>query len=193
MDLLHAQFNNGPLTLDEIKTILGADFGSWPALQKKFETDVNGNFFNERLEVEKTKRKNFVSSRHKNLKSTHMDTHMRTHMARHMENENEDVNSIEFKIKKGVKIFGDENEKSITVTSKYLGEPPCRLHGCVGIKAYLEANASSLSITDSDLNRFINARDGAIFDDGLRHLVNAINKFRATGGQNGQLVDLKNL
>src|SRR5688572_2070648 len=38
MDLLTAQFNNGPLSLDEIRTVLGSDFGQhWPTLQKKFE------------------------------------------------------------------------------------------------------------------------------------------------------------
>lgn len=60
MDLLHAQFNNGPLTLEEIKTVLGSDFGqSWPALQKKFEVNETGKFFNVRMEREKNNRKNF--------------------------------------------------------------------------------------------------------------------------------------
>lgn len=57
MDLLVAQFNSGPLSLEEIKIVLGADFGSsWPTLSKKFKTDGNGLFFNERLEAEKAKR-----------------------------------------------------------------------------------------------------------------------------------------
>jgi len=60
IDILHAQFNHGPLSLDEIKTCLGSDFGStWPALQKKFTTNETGLFFNERLEQEKQKRKKY--------------------------------------------------------------------------------------------------------------------------------------
>lgn len=83
MDLLHAQFNNGNLSLDEIKTILGSDFGSsWSTLQKKFKQDDKGLFFNERLVFESNKRKKFSSSRQENLKGS-------LHMVYHMENENE--------------------------------------------------------------------------------------------------------
>ena len=81
MDLLTAQFNNGPLSLDEIKTVLGTDFGSaWPALQKKFVKGESGLFFNERLQAEKDKRTSYVSSRRRNLKP---------HMGVHMDNGNE--------------------------------------------------------------------------------------------------------
>lgn len=64
MDILHAQFNHGHLSLEEIKTCLGSDFGSvWPTIQKKFKQDPNGLFFNERLELEKNKRANFIATR----------------------------------------------------------------------------------------------------------------------------------
>ena len=67
MDVLHAQFNHGHLSLEEIKTCLGSDFGTtWPALQKKFKQDEHGLFFNERLEEEKNKRKAFTDSRRNN-------------------------------------------------------------------------------------------------------------------------------
>jgi hypothetical protein len=59
MDLLHAQFNIGRLSLSEIKIVLGVDFSQWEILKKKFMQDENGNFYNERIEVEKTKRENF--------------------------------------------------------------------------------------------------------------------------------------
>lgn len=68
MDLLHAQFNNGRLTLAEIKTVLGTDFGpSWPVLQKKFKEE-NGTFFNARLEKEIEKRKNFSKHQSENAR-----------------------------------------------------------------------------------------------------------------------------
>lgn len=63
MDLLTAQFNHGHLSLDAIKTVLGSDFGSsWPTLQKKFVTDDDGQFFNQRLEDEINKRKKYSKS-----------------------------------------------------------------------------------------------------------------------------------
>lgn len=87
MDLLSIQFNQGKLALDEIKTILGSDFGStWPTLQKKFKFEDN-LYFNERLQYEKDKRANFTESRRKNAK----------HMPKHMEDINEDINITSIK------------------------------------------------------------------------------------------------
>lgn len=60
MDLLIAQFNSGSLSLEEIRTVLGTDFSvAWNTLQKKFAQDATGKFFNERLEVEKERRRKF--------------------------------------------------------------------------------------------------------------------------------------
>lgn len=99
MDVLIAQFNSGPLSLEEIKTVLGSDFGtSWPTLQKKFKTDNSGSFFNERLETEKKKRKEYSKSRSENRKgnSTYDGTYEK-HMSRHMENENGNRDNNGFK------------------------------------------------------------------------------------------------
>lgn len=80
MDLLTAQFNNGHLSLDEIKTVLGSDFGSsWPTLQKKFKV-VDGLYFNERLEMEIVKRKSYNKSRRQNLKDEEKDIKAEPHM-----------------------------------------------------------------------------------------------------------------
>lgn len=92
LDILIAQFNSGPLSIEEIKIVLGTDFAVWGALTKKFKTTENGLFFNERLELEKTKRKEYSKSRKDNInkrynKSTYVDTHVE-HMYLHMENEN---------------------------------------------------------------------------------------------------------
>lgn len=59
IDLLVAQFNSGALSLEEIKIVLGNDFAAWGALSKKFAVDDTGKYFNERLESEKSKRKEF--------------------------------------------------------------------------------------------------------------------------------------
>lgn len=98
MDLLHAQFNNGKLSLVEIKTVLGADFGlAWPALQKKF-MEENGLFFNPRLLKEKEKREAFTKSRRDNLDGKPPKI---PHMELHMEDENEDAIKISVFIKIG--------------------------------------------------------------------------------------------
>lgn len=66
IDVLIAQFNSGPLSLEEIKNVLSHDFeASWPTLQKKFKQE-DGLFFNERLEFEKQKRRNYSKSRREN-------------------------------------------------------------------------------------------------------------------------------
>lgn len=81
IDIIVAQFNLGPLSLDEIKTVLGSDFGlTWPALQKKFVKGENDLYYNQRLLTEQTKRSKFSESRRNNAK----------HMLGHMENENRD-------------------------------------------------------------------------------------------------------
>lgn len=50
LDLLVAQFNSGPLSLEEIKTVLGNDFAAWQgSLSKKFRQTSAGLFFNEKL------------------------------------------------------------------------------------------------------------------------------------------------
>src|SRR5690348_13946350 len=61
MDLLIAQFNHGHLSLENIRTVLGNDFAVWGSLSKKFAQDATGNFFNERLETEMDKRKDYSS------------------------------------------------------------------------------------------------------------------------------------
>lgn len=61
MDLLVAQLNCGHLSLYQIKTVLGADYGSiWPSIQKKFKTDIDGLYHNERLMREITRAKEEV-------------------------------------------------------------------------------------------------------------------------------------
>lgn len=97
MDLLEAQFNSGPLSLEEIKTVLGNDFAAWGVLSKKFKASEEGLFSNERLESEKSKRKSFVESRRSNLqkKPPHMAPHMESHTGARMENRNRNRNRNE--------------------------------------------------------------------------------------------------
>lgn len=63
----------------------------------KFKKDEKGNYYNERLEIEASKRQRYTESRRNNLKKSHMASHMETHMDDHMENENININKIEIK------------------------------------------------------------------------------------------------
>lgn len=107
IDILEAQFNSGPLSLEEIKTVLGADFGqAWPTLSKKFKTTEMGLFFNVRMEAEKAKRAAYSESRRSNRKKSykHSNSEQNEHMINdmnnisktyvpHMENENRNRNT----------------------------------------------------------------------------------------------------
>lgn len=96
IDLLIAQFNNGPLSLETIKTILGQDQANWTVLSKKFKQDSKGNFFNERLVTEIEKRKKFCESKsHPNAgRKKSVDKSYDLHTNNHTENENRNENEI---------------------------------------------------------------------------------------------------
>jgi uncharacterized phage protein (TIGR02220 family) len=99
--LLLFQFSQGHLPLERIKKRLNGDYERlWPILKGKFEQDKDGNFFNERLDEEFNKRRNYSESRRKNLKkhftqTSKDDGKLSPHMGPHMENENEIENIIE--------------------------------------------------------------------------------------------------
>ena len=79
MDLLESQFYLGHLSLDQVKNILGADFNQWNVLKGKFAQDEHGNFFNERLELEKNKRVKYSESRSRNRAKKDMNNISKTH------------------------------------------------------------------------------------------------------------------
>jgi uncharacterized protein YdaU (DUF1376 family) len=96
MDILMAQFNEGHMSLQQIKTVLGEkDEHLWEeVLKKKFKEDESGLFYNEKLENEIVKRRVFTESRRRNLSHTgkHMEDHKGSDMGLRMENENENEN-----------------------------------------------------------------------------------------------------
>lgn len=69
IDLLMAQFNNGHMTIHEIRNVLGEnDFKNmWEnILIRKFKKDSSGKYYNEKLEYEIVRRQNYSQSRRKN-------------------------------------------------------------------------------------------------------------------------------
>jgi hypothetical protein len=115
LDVLIAQFNSGHLSLEEIKTVLGSDFGqAWPTLQKKFQKDGDGLLFNEKLDTEIIRRKEYSKSRSDNRSGKGKKTH-----EKHMLNiSNTYVPHMETETETGIKkkkeldifnsLFGDE-------------------------------------------------------------------------------------
>jgi uncharacterized protein YdaU (DUF1376 family) len=94
MELLMLQFNRGHMTKDMIGQTVGQ---LWVKLQDKFRQDSKGLWYNERLDLEKEKRKNFVSSRRNNKNGKNQHSKNEGHMTSHMENENRNENVIDNK------------------------------------------------------------------------------------------------
>lgn len=86
IELLMLQFNRGHMDGHMIGQCVGQ---LWNRIQSKFIQDEQGLWYNERLDIEKAKRKAFSESRRNNIKGNNQ--HMKGHMTKHMENENEDV------------------------------------------------------------------------------------------------------
>ena len=83
--LLCLQHQQGHLSEEDMLMICGEYDRK---IFSKFKQDEQGNYYNDRLDEEKDKRKKFVESRRNNLSKkeiTHTDNHMGTHMDSHME------------------------------------------------------------------------------------------------------------
>ncbi len=98
MELLMLQFNRGHMS----GQVIGQTVGQiWERISFKFKIDDAGLFYNERLELEKDKRKQFVQSRRNNIAGVNQYTkktgHIKGHMTSHMENEDKNENIIEYK------------------------------------------------------------------------------------------------
>lgn len=127
-ELLMLQFNKGKFTESHAKQVLNICFSSvWPTIKEKFQTD-GLYFWNERLDVEKEKRKSFCESRRSNkipkteeiISSSHDN-----HMMQHMENENINTivsNTIDYLILKSGKVFKKTASKNITVITARIKE-----------------------------------------------------------------------
>jgi hypothetical protein len=127
--LLCLQHQQGHLSEEDMLDVCGAvDAKIW----RKFKQDDDGLFYNERMDQESTKRKKFVESRQKNLKSNesaknhmeaHMESHMKSHMERDMENhmENENINTL---INRDIKSIDKSNSNKDKETDIYTFKAP---------------------------------------------------------------------
>jgi uncharacterized protein YdaU (DUF1376 family) len=106
MELLMMQFNRGHMTTHMIGQVVGQ---VWGQIKHKFLVDNEGNWYNERLDIEKEKRKSFTNSRKNNLTGKNQYS-KNGHMSNHMENVNENRNT-NGSIVKGIKF--DENFEKV--------------------------------------------------------------------------------
>jgi hypothetical protein len=104
MELLMLQFNRGHMT----EHMIGQTVGQiWDGLKDKFQKDKDGLWFNERLEVEKTKRKSYVTSRLNNKTGKNQYSKDGGHMTSHMENEDGCINIVKNKTNGKQKFSGN--------------------------------------------------------------------------------------
>lgn len=93
MELLMMQFNRGHMTSHMIGQVVGQ---MWDKIKHKFVQDNKNLWFNERLDIEIQRRKNYTKSRRNNISGKNQYTKNENidsgHMTSHMENENENVN-----------------------------------------------------------------------------------------------------
>jgi len=119
IDLLAAQFNQGPLSLEQVKTLLGTDQASWTVLRAKFKKKVNSDgievFFNERMVTEKEKRRLFSKKQTEKVnKRWQKDTPVYTPVIPKIENENENGIEDENKIKNDFVNTNSKKEEFLT-------------------------------------------------------------------------------
>ena len=116
MELLILQFNVGHMTEDMIAQTVGQ---VWVKVQHKFRLDDNGLWYNERLDLEKEKRKNYVQSRSNNREGKNQYSKNSGHMTSHMENENENTISISKKTDKvSAKEFSEDGMFAVFETGE---------------------------------------------------------------------------
>jgi len=104
MELLMMQFNRGHMTLHMIGQTIGQ---LWGRIEGKFNVDEQGLYYNERLEKEIEKRRNYVDSRKNNKLGINQytkqnrsydqsyDHEVTSHMIGHMENRNRNRNIVD--------------------------------------------------------------------------------------------------
>jgi uncharacterized protein YdaU (DUF1376 family) len=164
MELLMAQFSRGHMTDHMCGQVVGH---LWGQIKFKFKQDSEGLWFNERLDIEKEKRKNFVNSRKNNVKGSNQyqnnkqsNGHVSGHMTSHMENRNRNRNdnsiiiNNESKNQNWFKSQIDEiylNNIQLTHKGKNIDEAISQAY------AHLAADPERLqNMTASDCKRFLN-------------------------------------
>ena len=156
MDLLMMQFNRGHMTNHMIGQVLGQEGGQlWDTIKDKFILDGEGRYYNQRLEIEQNKRKQFTDSRKNNRNGKNQYTkkggQVNGHMTSHMENRNEDII-----ISLSKSSSNEESSKELQEDQK-TEEPELFDFSCIKKRQYLESVYRATVLIPEikvDINRF---------------------------------------
>lgn len=144
MEVLMLQFNRGHMEGHMIGQVIGQ---IWDKIKHKFVQDEKGLWFNERLELEKQRRKDYTASRKNNLKGKNQYTKgkKRGRMTSHMENENEDVNKDKDKIyNRLTKFYFAWHEKKVGIKPQFDGSDGKSLNSIITYLESVESGAENV-------------------------------------------------
>lgn len=165
MRLLMAQHQHGHLSEEQVIFICKSYDKH---IMNKFKKDSAGLWFNERLEIEITKRKNFVLSRSKNKEGKTKQKIISKSYVPHMENENINEDIIEINRVDSVTDF-------INISSKIIGQKIYRIWGVDGLKQFYQMHMSAIPYPEHAA-KFMQRNKGKPFED-FKHVFNSFNKF----------------
>jgi hypothetical protein len=153
ISLLCFQHQKGHLSIEIIQRLIP---GVSDYVLNKFIKDEQGLYFNERLELEATKRAKFTESRRKNLSKPHMDSHM----SEHMENINIDIDIIkeDNSNSNSNNIVIGENLKKKQTKSTYYPDDPFFIEQMAlkGKRSCFKIGAPWVFLTDQNYRELIN-------------------------------------
>lgn len=174
MEILMMQFSRGHMTEHMIRHVVGH---YWDTLQVKFKKDEQGLWYNERLDIEVARRKNYVNSRKNNVKGVNQHTKKHiskyAHMTSHMENRNrnEIVNII---------TYGVHDEKRyILIIPETTDSQKIRINGEDGFNQLFEENHSIVT-HPGKIRDFLFANRGAHYTS-FMHVYRAFSKYITHG------------
>jgi uncharacterized protein YdaU (DUF1376 family) len=177
MRLLMAQHQHGHLREDQVLFICKTYDKD---VMSKFTKDKDGLWYNERLEIEVEKRKNYTASRKNNREGKTKEKNISDSYDPHMENRNENRNIDGINNKKGdVELFGDKSTLFVTVKAVYVNQKPKRIYS---LQVYFESTDQLLGIVEAgwtDFDGFMRANPSAVFEDD-KHLYSSFRKFCVT-------------
>lgn len=177
-ELLMVQFSRGHMSNDLCTQVVGK---LWDKVKFKFNQDDEGLWYNERLDIEKNRRKRFVDSRNNNKKGTnqhksetHVKAHTSGHMTSHMENRNINID-LNNNINESVKILGEKSDLYLTIRPETLGSIKYRINGEDGLNEIYQINMSHISRPEFK-RKFLIDRNGKVYNS-FQHLFNDFNSF----------------
>ncbi len=166
--LLLAQHQHGHLSENQVNFICKTYDKD---VMSKFRRDEAGLYYNERLEIEIVKRREFCQSRSKNREGKKSISNS---YVTHMENRNKNENTDE------IIEIGEPKKFSVAIKPKYVGQRPVRIYD---LKEYFSQQMQLLELERANLNKFeefMEKNPAAVFNDD-RHLYNSFLAFHQNG------------